>query len=341
MLRNESRHTILTPSRNAMAVWQTPKAAHLRYCAKIALASVAAYALTAGGRDEYALYTMLGASLVVGGSLGEDLDASFSRIRGTLVGAVVGGIVAYAAGNSVGSLAITVASLAWLCIGLGWGTSALRVAIAMALVMVFSHVDEAAEYGIWRVLNTLIGVAIGVAVSRLVWPILGRQEVAQALDRAIDAMSATLAGLAGGASSDAMLPLQREMLDAMAAVRTARNNARLARQLDPRADLLSERTLELARAGIDTLGLSIRMDELVQAEGSAECVDAARSLIGTLSSRASKRLDAADADQPMQADALRKSARRASSNTTCTLGTTIAEKIERIDGILHRMRSAG
>ena len=187
----------------------------------------------------------------------------------------------------------------------------------------------------------MIGVAIGVAVSRLVWPILGRQEVAQALDRAIDAMSATLAGLAGGASSDAMLPLQREMLDAMAAVRTARNNAKLARQLDPRADLLSERTLELARAGIDTLGLSIRMDELVQAEGSAECVDAARSLIGTLSSRASKRLDAADADQPMQADALRKSARRASSNTTCTLGTAIAEKIERIDGILHRMRSPG
>jgi len=324
-----------------MPAWRTPRTEHLRYCAKIALASVAAYALTAGGRDEYALYSMLGASLVVGGSLGEDLDSSFNRIRGTLVGAVVGGVVAYAAGKSVWSLGITVASLAWLCIGLGWGTSALRVAIAMALVMVFSHVDDAAEYGIWRVLNTMIGVVIGVAVSRVVWPVLGRQEVAQALDRGIDATTATLASLAGGASSEAMLPLQREMLDAMAAVRTARNHARLARQLDPGADLLGARTMQLARASIDTLGLSVRMDELVQAEGSAECVLAARALIGILASRATKARRATDAEQPVRADALRETAQRAGSGMTCALGRTIAADIERIDGMLHRIRSAG
>ena len=129
----------------------------------------------------------MGAALVVGGSVGEDLNASLNRVRGTLAGAVVGTALAYALGMSVWSLGIAVALLAWLSIGLGWGTAALRVGIAMALVVLFTHTSDAAQYGVWRVLNTLIGVCIGIAVSRLVWPIRGRDEVAGAIDRALAA----------------------------------------------------------------------------------------------------------------------------------------------------------
>ena len=271
-----------------MLTWHTPRGRDLRYCVKVALAAVAAYALTLGERNDYAVYSVLGAALVVGGSVGEDLQVSFNRVRGTLLGAAVGAVLAYALGKSIGSLGLAVAILAWLCVGLGWGTAALRVGIAMALVVLFSQPHDAADYGGWQVVNGLIGVCIGVAVSRLVWPVRGREEVARAIDRTLDATSATLDALARAASHDLLRPLQREVLEALSAIGTARTNARLAQQLDPGADLLSEQTVRAVRAAIDTLGASLRIDELTQSGANAECMLAVRSVIGPLAMHARK-----------------------------------------------------
>ena len=269
-----------------MLKWRTPRGPQLRYCAKLALAAVAAYALTLGERSEYSLYSVLGAALVMGGSVGEDLSASLNRVRGTLAGAVVGTALAYPLGMSVWSLGIAVAMLAWLSIGLGWGKPALRAGIAMAVVGLFTHTSDAAQYGIWRVLNTIIGVSIGVAVSRLVWPVRGRDEVAGAIDRALAATMAALDGLARGASSDALRPLQLEVLDTLAELKTARTNARMAHRLDRNTDLLNARTVLAVRAAIDTLGASLKLDELVQAGARTECVQAARDAIAPLAAHA-------------------------------------------------------
>src|SRR6266550_2017400 len=265
-----------------MLKWRTPRGPQLRYCAKVALAAVAAYALTLGEHNDYALYSVMGAALVVGGSVGEDLNASFNRVRGTLAGAVVGSALAYALGTSIWSLGVAVAVLAWLSVGLDWGTAALRVGIAMALVVLFAHTDDAAKYVGWRVLNTLIGVSVGIAVSRLVWPVRARAEVAGAIDQALAATAAALEALARGASSHTLLPLQLGVLDALAAMRTARTNARLAQQLDRNADLLSTQTVLAVRAAIDTLGASLRLDELAQAGARAECLHAVRHVIAPL-----------------------------------------------------------
>ena len=96
----------------------------------------------------------------------------------------------------------------------------------MTLVILFTHEADAAHYGVWRVLNTLMGVVIGIAISRFVWPIRARDEVAAAIDRALTATTAALDALASGASSDALRPLQVQMLDTLAEIRTARTNAR-------------------------------------------------------------------------------------------------------------------
>ena len=269
-----------------MPRWRTPKGSQLRHCAKVALAAVVAYALTLGGRNDYALFSVMGAALVVGGSVGEDLHTSLNRVRGTLAGALVGAALAYLLGNSVWSLGIAVGALAWLSVGLGWGAAAMRVGIAMALVTLFTHAADAAQYGIWRVLNTLVGVVIGVAISRLVWPIRGHDEVAVAIGRALTATTEALDALARGASSDTLRPLQLRVLDTLAGLRTARTNARLAQQLDRSADLLTTRTLLAVRAAIDTLGASLKLDELVQAGARAECVQAVRHAIAPLAAHA-------------------------------------------------------
>jgi len=325
-----------------MPKWRTPEGPQLRYCAKVALAAVAAYALTLGGRNDYALYSVLGAALVMGGSVGEDLNASFNRVRGTVAGAIVGGALAYAFGKSIWALGVGVAFIAWLSVGLGWGTAALRVGIAMTLVVLFSQVDDAAKDAGWRVLNTLIGVAIGVAVSRLVWPVRGRDEVAHAIDRALAATSSALGALARGTSTDALLPFQRDVLDALAALRIVRTNAQRAQQLDRETDLLSAQTVLVVRAAIDTLGTSLRLDELVRAGGRAECLQAVRNVIAPLAAHASNartgELPAADF-ATLQESVLREAAHPDTDANARALVTAMLSQLQQIYTALHCMRA--
>jgi uncharacterized membrane protein YccC len=308
-------------------------------CAKVALAAVAAYGLTLGGRNDYALYSVMSAALVVGGSVGEDLNASFNRVRGTLAGAIVGSALAYALEMTVWSLGIGVAALAWLSIGLGWGTPAVRAGIAMTLVVLFTHAD-ANDVG-WRVVNTLIGVSVGVAVSRFVWPVRGRDEVAGAIDRTLAASAAALEALARDTSSHMLVPLQLEVLDALTAMRTARLNARRAQQLERNADLLSGPTLLAVRAAIDTLGASLRLDEVVHAGARAECLDAVRRVIASLAAHAK---DAAGAE-PAAADfahlhqaALREAAHPDIGAGTRVLVVGLLSELQQIHAALQGMR---
>ena len=270
----------------AIVKWRTPRGPQLRYCAKIALAAVAAYALTLGGRNEYALYSVLGATLVMGTSVGDDLHSSLNRVRGTLAGAIVGAAVAYTLGKSIWSFGIAVAVLAWFSVGLGGGIAALRVGIAMALVTLFTHVDDAAHYGLWRIVNTLIGVSIGVAVSRLIWPIRGRDEIAGAIDQTRAATAGVLDAMGRDASSDLLQQQQVQVIDALAAIRTARTNARRGQPLDRQPDLLEEQTRLAAVTAITTLEASLRLDQLAQAGARAECLQAARSAIALLAAYA-------------------------------------------------------
>ena len=265
-----------------MPKWRTPRGTQLRYCAKLALAAVAAYALTLGGRNEYALFSVLGATLVMGASVGEDLNTSRNRILGTLAGAIVGAAVAYTLGKSIWTLGIAVAVLAWLTVGLGWGVAALRVAIAMALVALFTHVDDAGQYGAWRLLNTVIGVCIGVAVSRLVWPIRGRDEIAGALNQTTAATTEALEAIGRDVTPDTLQRVQVQLLDTLGEIRTARKNARRGQPLDRDADLLDEQTRRAVVAAIATLGASLKLDELAQAGARAECLQAVREIIATL-----------------------------------------------------------
>ena len=138
----------------------------------------------------------------------------------------------------------------------------------MALVMWFAHTGDAAHYGGWRFLNTIIGISIGFAVSRLVWPIRGRNDISDAIDRALAATRAALDALARGASSEALLPLQARVLDALGDVRTARKNAFLERRIDPRTDVMQADTMRTARMSIAVLGTSITLEELVRGRGS-------------------------------------------------------------------------
>jgi uncharacterized membrane protein YccC len=274
-----------------MSLWRALSGPRFRQGAKVMLAALLAYSLAnfhRGKTPEHELYAALGAAMVVGGSLGEDLKASLNRVRGTLTGMAAGISTALTLGMSLGSLAISVGSVAWLSLGLGWGPAAMRTGIAMALVVNFTHGNDAARYALARALYTILGVVVGLLVSRFVWPIRGRDEITAAIDRALTAIAAVLDAQAVGTAPDALRPKQVAVLDALTAIRTARQNASAERFVRFESELLTREVRMASRAALATLGLGIKLEELAPLEAPAACLQSLRALIASLAAQTKK-----------------------------------------------------
>ena len=120
-------------------------------------------------------------------------------------------------------------------------------------------------------------------------------------------------------------------------------NARLAQQLDRNADLLSAQTVFAVRAAIDTLGASLRLDELVQAGARAECLHAVRQVIAPLAVHAKD----TTAAEPFAADftARHEAAWREAAHTDIDVGTRVLavgllSELQQIRAALQGMRDS-
>lgn len=315
----------------------------LRYVAKVAVAALAAFALTLGGRNEFALFSAMGAAMVVGGSLGEDLGSSLNRVRGTLVGTAVGLLCALLLGSSLAAIGVAAAAMAWLCMGLSWGAAAMRIGLAMALVILFTHGTDPTHYALWRVLNTLVGVVIGLLVGRLLWPIRGRDQIASGIDALRSAVAAALEALAKDAPADSLLAREVGVLDALAAIRTARKSARMEQRVHRTTDLLGHETMLGARAGVATLDAAVRLGDLAGTEGPE--LPAVRGMLGALTDEARARSEAEDALAAASFTAREAEARRALAESALPAEARAAlalvlDELSQLQGTLQALREA-
>jgi uncharacterized membrane protein YccC len=326
-----------------MTVGRTLQGPRFRYVVKVALAALLAYALTLGKRNEFALFSALGAAMVVGGSVGEDLKSSLNRVRGTLAGTAIGIASAYLLGTSIWSLGLAAASMAWLSVGFGWGAPAMRIGLAMALVVLFSHGADPAHYAVWRAFNTLIGVAIGLAIGRFVWPIRARDEITSAVRQSLDAAASTLDALASGAGYDALLPQRVAVLDGLTAVRTARSNARVEHRVHGHADLLATHAKLAIRISIHVLGASVKFEDLARAGAAPEFVRVARQPLAPLAAtvREAPGNAAHAAEFTVRLEEARAAARAADvSPAVHDLLAGILEELRQIGDALESLRDA-
>ena len=175
--------------------WRWPRRPALLYCLKVAVATFLGYLLALGGTKS-AVYSAMSAALIVGASRGEDVLTSTNRVRGTLAGMLVGIALTLVPLPPALAVAVGVGSTAYVCLAFGWGVPAARVGAALCAVMILVHLQDAFQYSLIRVGNTLIGIATGLAVSYLVLPVRGREVAAQASEASLAAASNILAQLA-------------------------------------------------------------------------------------------------------------------------------------------------
>ena len=222
-----------------------------RYCVKVGLAAALGYLLTQGSQNQYAVYSAFTAALIVGANFGEDLAASGNRVKGTLVGMAAGMAVSAFLGPSALAVGFSVGLTALIALALGWGVAVARVGVTLCIITLAFHATDALEDDLLRAVNTLIGIAVGLAVSFLVWRVRARDEVERA-ERAVLAAGAALLDAHAAGERD-LRPAELKLYDALAAMVKAGRDSRLERRLGMDADAPSARALKILQLGLDLL----------------------------------------------------------------------------------------
>ena len=225
-----------------------------RYCVKVGLAAALGYLLTQGGYNDYAIYSAFTAALIVGANVAEDLTASGNRVKGTLVGMLAGMAVSALFGPSALSVGLSVALTAFIALALGWGVPVARIGVTLCIITLAVHSTNALEYDFLRLVNTLIGIVVGLAVSLLVWPVRARAEIERATRRVLDAAARVLDAAEAG---QALRPLQSVLYDALGALVKAGREGSLERRLHLAEGEPDARGLRVLQLGLEILAVTL------------------------------------------------------------------------------------
>lgn len=148
------------------------QAKDLRLAAKVAVAAGGAFVLATLLNLPQGYWSVISALIVVQGSVGGTLVAAQERAVGTLLGAAVGGAAAFLHPHSLiqtsVALTVTVAVLAFVAAG----RPSLRLAPVTAAILLVATANQSDSlvFAGERVLEVLLGCAVGIAATALVFP---------------------------------------------------------------------------------------------------------------------------------------------------------------------------
>jgi len=139
------------------------------YVCKLGLATALAYLACVASGSQYPFYAVLSVIVVMQPTLGTTWQSSLRRIGGTLVGIPLGGLLAMYHVPAPWALGVGVAAAVGICTRLDLRDGVSVSAFALASIVV-NHPNEPWLFAAHRFLDTMIGIAIAVAVNRLFWP---------------------------------------------------------------------------------------------------------------------------------------------------------------------------
>jgi uncharacterized membrane protein YccC len=145
--------------------------AKLAYAVRAGLAAAVATGIWHALDLTHGIWLAITAVIVIQPRRGDTWAKGVSRIVGTLIGATVGTACAAAMPATAGAVGVAVALTILLC----WGSGRLRepmplAALTTVLVFTFDAQDHALAVGLWRCVEIVGGVAIGVALTLVPFP---------------------------------------------------------------------------------------------------------------------------------------------------------------------------
>lgn len=121
------------------------------------------------------------ALIVMQSNVGATLSASRSRLAGTAVGAVIGGLFDAQFGNTMMAFALAVAIAFFLCGVMHLAESQRLATVTIAIIMLTGQTNSAWTIALHRFLEVALGIVVALLVSLTLWPNHARRSARQGL----------------------------------------------------------------------------------------------------------------------------------------------------------------
>jgi hypothetical protein len=148
---------------------------------KTAIAGIVALYLTKLFHLPEGYWASITALIVIQSNVGATLGASRTRLAGTAVGALVGGLFAALYGMNTLGFALAVAIAFFLCDLLHLADSQRLATVTVAIIMLTAHASSSWVIALHRFSEVALGILIALLVSLTLWPNHARRSVRQGL----------------------------------------------------------------------------------------------------------------------------------------------------------------
>lgn len=197
-------------------------------------------------------WAAISALIVMQSNVGATVSASRTRLAGTAVGAVVGGVFVAIFGASLTGFALAVALAFVLCDWLRLAESQRLATVTVAIIMLIPAANSAWIVALHRFAEVALGIVIALAVSLVLWPNHARRSVRQGLAETLGKLSLLFRAVLHSYRNGTNAPVQALKAEVSAAVQ--KNAGLLQNALDEAFGPLKER---------ETLALLVRQAERV------------------------------------------------------------------------------
>ena len=173
-----------------------------RYAARFALAAAVGLAIALGLDLQHGYWVLITIAVVIKPQLSASTTSTIHRIGGTLLGALLG-VVLVIAVTAAWGLVATMFVLAVVAVSLTRVNYGLAVVFITPLVLVLLSIPDPGRWQIadTRVINTLLGAAIGLVATTVVLPGSERGAVAERSQVALDRIAVFLRAIAHDGAS--------------------------------------------------------------------------------------------------------------------------------------------
>jgi hypothetical protein len=143
--------------------------------------------------SEPAAWSVVALVVVLGATTGQSVTAAFNRMAGSVVGCVTGAVVQLGLGAVWLPVRVVIAVIACMLICRFLRiTAGQRLGMALAGFFVFVPGDEEWVTVGWRLLATLIGIAVALIVTLVLWPATARDRLRVGIDATLEGIAASL-----------------------------------------------------------------------------------------------------------------------------------------------------
>ncbi|MFC7052393.1 FUSC family protein [Hansschlegelia quercus] len=254
-------------------------AADVKFAVKVAVASVSAFVLATLLGLPQGYWSVISALIVVQASVGGTVTAAQERAVGTVIGSLVGGAAAFFHPHSLISTSITLTVVVAVLAFAAAGRPMLRLAPITAAILLVATANQTntLEIAAERIMEVLLGCAIGVVATLVVFPAHVDRDLAKEARAVAHDIAALLRGAPtrkrGPDGAHLLLGAQDAIRRKLAALEKTVTDARRA----PGARSGAEARSSLAR----TLW-RVRNDAVAVERALAAAPDATRRMVGPL-----------------------------------------------------------